>query len=74
MKSFCDLGITTDTQLVELAKKMKLPPIQYIGFAEDMPELKDGLSIINIGGDKWGGTHWTMLWAQPEYVIYSDSY
>jgi len=46
MKSFKELGITSDTQLREIAKKMGLPPIQYIGFAEDMPELRKGLSII----------------------------
>lgn len=71
---FSGLGITSDSQLRILAKSMGLPPIKYIGFAEDMKTLPNGLSIINIGGETVGGTHWTMLWVEPQRIIYSDSY
>jgi len=72
---FSELGITSDEQLRDIAKQMGLPKINYIGFAEDMRKLpKDGLSIINLGDDQQGGTHWTMLWVEKDYVIYFDSY
>lgn len=69
-----NLGITSDTQLKQIAKEMKLPKINYIGFAEPMDKLPKGLSIINIGGELAGGTHWTMLWVEPKQLIYFDSY
>lgn len=72
---FSELGITSDEQLRDIAKQIGLPKINYIGFAENLRKLpKDGLSIINLGDDQQGGTHWTMLWVEPEYVIYFDSY
>lgn len=72
--NFNDLGITSDQQLVDLAKKMGLK-VNYIGFAEDMKKLpKDGLSIINLGDDNMGGSHWTMLWVEPDKITYFDSY
>lgn len=67
------LGITSDQQLRQIAEWMGLPSISYIGFAEDLRKLPEGLSIINLGGHQ-GGTHWTMLWAEPKMVIYCDSY
>lgn len=83
---FSKLGITSDDQLRILASKMGLPKIQYIGFAEDLRLLPEGLSIINLGGNQ-GGTHWTMLWVQgpddpralsvsnePRQIVYFDSY
>lgn len=70
-----ELGITSDVQLRDIAKQMGLPKINYIGFAENLRSLpKDGLSIINLGSDNQGGTHWTMLWVEPESIIYFDSY
>jgi hypothetical protein len=69
-----DLGITSDFQLDEISKKMGLPKIQYIGFAEDLRKLPKGLSIINLGGSNRGGTHWTMLWVEFDRIIYFDSY
>ena len=72
---FADLGITSDVQLREIAKRLGLPKINYIGFAEDLRTLpKDGLSIINLGDQKIGGTHWTMLWVESDRIIYFDSY
>jgi hypothetical protein len=54
---------------------MGLQKINYIGFSENLQELpKDGLSIINLGDNQQGGSHWTMLWVEPKYVIYFDSY
>lgn len=69
-----DLGITSDGQLRQIAAKMGLPEIQYIGFAEDMQTLPKGLSIINLGDRRISGTHWTMLWVEDDYLIYFDSY
>ena len=67
------LGITSDKQLLDLAEKNGLP-INYIGFAEDLDTLPIGFSIINLGDDNLGGTHWTMLYSDQNQVIYSDSY
>lgn len=67
------LGITSDRQLLDLAEKNGLQ-INYIGFAEDLDTLPNGFSIINLGDDRLGGTHWTMLYSDPNQVIYSDSY
>ena len=72
---FDELGITSDDQLRELAKRMGAPKINYIGFVENLQELpKNGFSIINLGDNQQGGSHWTMLWVESEYVVYFDSY
>lgn len=68
------LGLTSDSQLLELAKKMGLPKINYIGFAENIRRLYNGLSIINLGDDSIGGTHWTLLWVDNDNIVYFDSY
>lgn len=73
MYKFTDLGITSDAQLRQIAKDIGLPPIKYIGFAEDMQHLPEGLSIINLGGAQ-GGTHWTFLYVDKKSVVYFDSY
>jgi len=72
--SLTGLGITSDSQLVQIASDLRLPPIQYIGFADDMKALPIGLSIINLGNNRIGGTHWTMLWVDPDMITYADSY
>lgn len=72
MYTFESLGITDGAQLRTIALQMGFE-LQYIGFAEDMRELPNGVSIINIGGHQ-GGTHWTMLWADQHEVLYADSY
>lgn len=74
MKSITGLGITSDSQLIQIAKDINLPPIKFIGFAEELTKLPLGLSIINLGDNHIGGTHWTMLWVDPNEIIYSDSY
>lgn len=74
MKSISGYGITSDHQLVELAAKMGLPPIQHIGFVEEMSSIPLGLSIINLGNNRMGGTHWTMLYSDPNEILYADSY
>lgn len=72
---FSELGITSDIQLYELAKQIGLPKINYIGFSENLRKLpKNGLSIINLGDDQQGGTHWTMLWVEDGHITYFDSY
>jgi hypothetical protein len=72
---FNEFGITTDSQLRKIAEQMGFSKINYIGFAENLRELpKNGLSIINLGDNRQGGSHWTMLWIEPKYVIYFDSY
>ena len=86
MGSLTGLGITSDQQLMKIANDLHLPPIQYIGFADDMKKLPIGLSIINLGNNRIGGTHWTLLWVDPDIkgtkgtlrptasIIYADSY
>ena len=72
--SFKDLGITSDAQLNELAAKMGLR-VNYIGFADSLNKLPpNGLSIINLGDESRGGTHWTMLWVEDDSIYYMDSY
>lgn len=71
---FKGLGITSDGQLREIANKMDLPAISYIGFAEDLGNLHDGLSIINLGDSYRSGTHWVALWVEPKRLTYFDSY
>lgn len=71
---FYGLGITSDGQLREIANKMDLPAISYIGFAEDLGNLHDGLSIINLGDSYRSGTHWVALWVEPKRLTYFDSY
>lgn len=68
-------GITSTSQLYDLAKKLKLK-IQYIGFAEDLhrQKLKKGIYIINLGDLVKGGTHWTLLYIGKNEAFYSDSY
>lgn len=73
MYNFSELGITSDVQLRQIAKDIGLPVLKYIGFAEDMQYLPEGFSIINLGGVQ-GGTHWTLLYADAERVVYFDSY
>lgn len=71
---FEELGIISDDQLRNYAEQMGLR-INYIGFAENLRTLpENGLSIIKLGSNHQGGTHWTMLWVEPEYVVYFDSY
>lgn len=71
---FSQLGITSDSQLLSLAKKAGMQ-IRYIGFAEDMRSLEQGISIINLGDQHRGGSHWTLLLYPPQgNLIYFDSY
>lgn len=74
MRSIKGLGMTTDSQLLELANRMGLPQINYIGFAEDLRRINNGLTIINLGDDFIGGTHWTIFWADNDNLVYFDSY
>lgn len=71
---FKGLGITSDEQLREIANKMDLPAISYIGFAEDLGTLHEGLTIINLGDSYRSGTHWVALWVEPKRLTYFDSY
>lgn len=68
------LGITSDSQLITMAKAMGLPKINYIGFAENIDKINNGLTIINLGDDYLGGTHWTIFWADGDNLVYFDSY
>jgi len=72
--SFSDLGLTSETQLIDLARKMGMK-VNYVGFAESLNKLPpNGLSIINLGDESRGGTHWVMLWVEDATITYMDSY
>lgn len=69
-------GITSADQLRELANRLNVK-INYIGFAEQLKHLpKPGFSIINLGDDTIGGTHWVLWYIDPQrkHDIYFDSY
>ncbi len=69
-------GVTTDDQLRALAKKMGFK-INFIGFAEELPQRPpEGVNIINLGDDKIGGTHWTLMFVDntDRHIYYFDSY
>jgi hypothetical protein len=70
---FDKLGITSDSQLLHLADKMHIP-ISFIGFAEELTQIPMGFSIINLGDEFQGGSHWTMLYSDNKQIIYYDSY
>ena len=66
-------GITSSTQLIELAKKLKFK-LNFVGFTDDL-ELQptsDGAYIFNIG-DK-AGTHWTAGFIKGDTMFYFDSF
>lgn len=67
-------GISSDTQLIDLANKIKIP-LNYVGFAENMPnKLNNGGYIINLGDLDKSGTHWTCLYIENENAFYFDSF
>jgi hypothetical protein len=75
-RSISGYGITTDEQLVSLAHDMGVD-INYVGFAEDLPnKAPPGFNIINIGDERIGGSHWVLWYVDPEgkLSIYFDSY
>lgn len=68
-------GLTTDSQLKEICKKLKIN-LKYIGFAEDFKYLGNGSYIINLGNNQnIGGTHWTCLFIEnDDFCFYFDSF
>lgn len=85
-----EFGISSDIQLRDLAKKLKIK-LNYIGFAENLQTLpiKDGSSglrskstssrmdgswIINLGDSHLSGTHWTCLFIEKNNAFYFDSF
>lgn len=65
-------GITSDTQLLELSKKLKIK-INYIGFIEDLNDISaNGSYIINLGSES--GSHWTCFYKENNDIFYFDSY
>lgn len=66
-------GLTSDSQLKEIAKKLKIN-LKYIGFAEDFKYLGNGSYIINLGNNSIGGTHWCALFIEGDTGFYFDSY
>ena len=68
-------GITTNQDLYSIARKLNLH-INYIGFAENLIDIpkKNGIYIINLGDNRIGGTHWTILYIKGKQAFYSDSY
>lgn len=70
-----DLGITSDVQLRDFASRMGMS-LNFIGFAEELKSLPEGINIINLGDEIIGGTHWTLLLvgSRSKQVVYFDSY
>jgi hypothetical protein len=66
-------GITTNTQLRELADSISIP-LNDINYAEALNIDKDGGYIVNLGNDSIGGTHWTALWLENKKAFYFDSF
>ena len=68
----------SDTEIIEICNKLNLP-INYIGFKDNINEIKQGFYIINlqskfINGD---GTHWTAFYVSgipSQLNIYYDSF
>jgi hypothetical protein len=67
-------GITSDEQLRKIAKQLGFK-LNYVGFAEDLPnKLPTGINIINLGDESIGGSHWTLMFLDKKNVYYFDSY
>ena len=68
------LTVSTNTQLINFAEKMKLP-LNNILMRDEMNELKnDGFYIINLDNSNGNGTHWTALYFHPLNSYYCDSF
>jgi hypothetical protein len=69
-----EYGITSDKQLLELAKKLNIQ-INYIGFIENLNNIsKDGGYIINLANVGSGGSHWTSFYKEGDKLFYYDSF
>ncbi len=69
-----DYGISSDKQLIDLAKQLKIK-LNYVGFIENLQEIKkDGGYIFNLGDTKRFGTHWTALYKEKDKAFYFDSF
>lgn len=69
-----EFGISSDIQLRDLAKKLKIK-LNYIGFAENLPNTaKNGAYIINLGNSDIGGSHWCGLFIEKNNAFYFDSF
>jgi len=67
-------GIYSDKQLRYLTNKLNIP-LNYIGFVEDLKELKkNGGYIFNLGNQEIQGTHWTALYKEGTEAFYFDSF
>lgn len=67
-------GISSDKQLRYLTNKLNIP-LNYIGFVEDLKELKkNGGYIFNLGNQEIQGTHWTALYKEGTEAFYFDSF
>lgn len=75
INSFIDeYGITSNFQLEDLAKKLKIK-LNYIGFIEDLNDIsRDGGYILNLGDNTISGTHWTAIYKEEDKSFYFDSF
>jgi hypothetical protein len=64
----------SNTELIKIANKMRLPLNNIIMRDEQKKINKDGFYIINLDKSSGRGTHWTSLYYHPLKSYYFDSF
>lgn len=71
-------GVTTNTQLDLLARRMRIPFFRGVFMRDTLPVTsgihRNESGIVNLDDDSGPGTHWVAYAKRDDHVVYFDSF